>query len=174
MSVTYKEWNMNEMYQCINRNARPNNNQLIAYYKRVSYLQRIHTIPCIINLQQQALTKFFFFSLWGQSLNVSFLCYFEIKHCRDPTVGPEWLTLFLSTLLVKGVFSPFPPDCGYFYPTHSALPWRSTLKTSMKWCNMTYFDWKNINQLWTFFIKIAISLLFLSLVKNLSSWMQWF
>ena len=27
------------MYPCINRNARPNNNQLITYYERVNYLQ---------------------------------------------------------------------------------------------------------------------------------------
>ena len=26
------------MYSCINRNARPNNNQLITYYEYVSYL----------------------------------------------------------------------------------------------------------------------------------------
>ena len=49
---------MNEMYPCINRNAKPNNNQLITYYKRVSYLLRIHTLtitgsnkfcsPCIV------------------------------------------------------------------------------------------------------------------------------
>ena len=34
---------MNEMYPYLNRKARPNNNQLITYYKRVSYLQIIHT-----------------------------------------------------------------------------------------------------------------------------------
>ena len=28
-----------------------NNNQLITYFARVSYLQRIHTTPCIIYLQ---------------------------------------------------------------------------------------------------------------------------
>ena len=32
---------MNKMYPCIKRNARPNNNQLITYYQRVSYLPRI-------------------------------------------------------------------------------------------------------------------------------------
>ena len=37
---------MNEMYPCINRNARPSNNQLITYCECVSCLQRIHTIPC--------------------------------------------------------------------------------------------------------------------------------
>ena len=42
---------MNEMYPCINKNARPNNNQLITYYELVSCLQRIHTINCIIYLQ---------------------------------------------------------------------------------------------------------------------------
>ena len=30
---------------CINRNARPNNNQLITYYQRVSYLLRIQKYP---------------------------------------------------------------------------------------------------------------------------------
>ena len=38
------------------------------------------------------------------------LKYFGVGACRDPTVGPEWLTLFLSTVLVKGVFSTFLPD----------------------------------------------------------------
>ena len=37
---------MNEMFPCIKRNARPNNNiQLINYYLRVSYLQRIQQYP---------------------------------------------------------------------------------------------------------------------------------
>ena len=39
-------------------------------------------------------------------------------HCRDPTVGLELLTLFLSTLSVIGVFSPFPAYHGYFVPSH--------------------------------------------------------
>ena len=42
---------MNEMYLCINRNARPNNNQLINYYEHVSYLPEIHTVPCRTYLQ---------------------------------------------------------------------------------------------------------------------------
>ena len=33
------------MYPCINRNARPNNNQLITYYQRVHYLLRIQQYP---------------------------------------------------------------------------------------------------------------------------------
>ena len=33
------------MYLYINRNARPNNNQLITYYQRVSYLLRIQQHP---------------------------------------------------------------------------------------------------------------------------------
>ena len=36
---------MNEMYRCINRNARPNNNQLINYYQRVRYLLRMQEYP---------------------------------------------------------------------------------------------------------------------------------
>ena len=36
---------MNEISPCVNRNARPNNNQLITYYQCVSFLLRIHTIP---------------------------------------------------------------------------------------------------------------------------------
>ena len=32
---------MNETCRCINRNARPNNKQLITYYQHVSYLLRI-------------------------------------------------------------------------------------------------------------------------------------
>ena len=39
------------MYLCINRNARPNNNQLINYYEHVSYLPEIHTVPCRTYLQ---------------------------------------------------------------------------------------------------------------------------
>ena len=35
---------MNEIYPCINRNVRPNNNQLITHYECVSYLLRIDTI----------------------------------------------------------------------------------------------------------------------------------
>ena len=45
-------WHPNEhkvyrvsMYPCINRNARPNNNQLITYYLRVCYLLRIQKYP---------------------------------------------------------------------------------------------------------------------------------
>ena len=33
----------------------------------------------------------------------------KFANCRDPTVGLESLELFLSTLLVRGVFSNFPP-----------------------------------------------------------------
>ena len=33
------------MYLCINRNARPNNNQLITYYQHVNYLPRIQQYP---------------------------------------------------------------------------------------------------------------------------------
>ena len=33
------------MYLCINRNARPNNNQLIIYYLHVHYLLRIQQYP---------------------------------------------------------------------------------------------------------------------------------
>ena len=33
------------MYPCINRNSRPNNNQLITYYQLVSYLLRIQQYP---------------------------------------------------------------------------------------------------------------------------------
>ena len=40
------------MYPCINMNASPNNNQQITYLEHVSYLVRIHTIPCRIYLQQ--------------------------------------------------------------------------------------------------------------------------
>ena len=36
---------MNEMYPCINKNARPNNNQLITYYQGVHYLLRILQYP---------------------------------------------------------------------------------------------------------------------------------
>ena len=36
---------MNEMCPGINRNARPNNNQLITYYQHVSYLLRIQQYP---------------------------------------------------------------------------------------------------------------------------------
>ena len=42
---------MNEMYPCINRNARPNNNQLITYYECVSYLLRIHSIDNTYNTE---------------------------------------------------------------------------------------------------------------------------
>ena len=35
-----------------------------------------------------------------------------------PCCGPASLTLFLPTLQAKGVFSPFPPDCEYFVPSH--------------------------------------------------------
>ena len=33
------------MCPCVNRNARPNNNQLITYSQCISYLLRIHAIP---------------------------------------------------------------------------------------------------------------------------------
>ena len=33
------------MYLCINRNARPNNNQLITYYLHVRYLLRMQQYP---------------------------------------------------------------------------------------------------------------------------------
>ena len=46
------------MNPCTNRNARPNNNQLITYYKRVSYLQKIHTIHSRIYLQYSHYTMF--------------------------------------------------------------------------------------------------------------------
>ena len=36
---------MNEICPCLNRNARPNNNQLITYSQRVSYLLRILQYP---------------------------------------------------------------------------------------------------------------------------------
>ena len=36
---------MNEMYPCIKRNARPNNNQLKTYYQHVIYLLRIQQYP---------------------------------------------------------------------------------------------------------------------------------
>ena len=36
---------MNEIYPCINRNARPNNNQLITCNQRVPYLLRIQQYP---------------------------------------------------------------------------------------------------------------------------------
>ena len=42
------------------------------------------------------------------------ITYRMVSLCYDPTVGPESLTLFLSTLLVKGVFSPFPLTVGIF------------------------------------------------------------
>ena len=35
----------NEMYLCINGNARPNNNQLKTYYQRVHYLLIIQQYP---------------------------------------------------------------------------------------------------------------------------------
>ena len=49
---------MKEMYPCIIRYARPNNNKLITYYKRVSYLQKIHTIHSRIYLQYSHYTMF--------------------------------------------------------------------------------------------------------------------
>ena len=33
------------MYPCINKNARPNDDQFINYYQRVSYLLRIQEYP---------------------------------------------------------------------------------------------------------------------------------
>ena len=36
---------MNEMYLCINRNARPNKSRLITYDQRVRYLLRIQQYP---------------------------------------------------------------------------------------------------------------------------------
>ena len=36
-----KPMNKNEMYPCINRNSRPNNNQLITYFQHVHYFLRI-------------------------------------------------------------------------------------------------------------------------------------
>ena len=49
------------MLDPINRNARPNNNnnQLITYFEHVSYLQRIHTIPCRIYIQYLAQFQIF-------------------------------------------------------------------------------------------------------------------
>ena len=41
---------MTEMCPCINKNARPDNNQLITYYQHVSYLVNNTTIPCEIIL----------------------------------------------------------------------------------------------------------------------------
>ena len=37
---------MNEMCPCINRNARPNNNLLITYYKTCQLLNKNTAIPC--------------------------------------------------------------------------------------------------------------------------------
>ena len=39
---------MNEMSQCINRNARPNNNQLITYYERVSYYKELFWVTVFL------------------------------------------------------------------------------------------------------------------------------
>ena len=40
--------------------------------------------------------------------------------CRDHSDGPDVInTHFTKIVLVKGVFSPVPPDCGYFVPSQS-------------------------------------------------------
>ena len=49
----------NEMNMCINRNARPNNNQLITY-QRVRYLLRIQQYP-VNNTYNTQLMGFCFF-----------------------------------------------------------------------------------------------------------------
>ena len=41
---------------------------------------------------------------------------FEIEYCRDPPVGPKSLTLFVSTLQIKGVFSFISPCLGNICP----------------------------------------------------------
>ena len=58
--------NMNEMYPCINRNARPNNNQLITYYLRVSYSLRIIQYPVdnTYNKKQKNLPKGLLHNNW--------------------------------------------------------------------------------------------------------------
>ena len=49
------------MYPCINRNARPNNNQLITYYLS-SYLQRIQQYPSNTTYNRANCTKR---AMWG-------------------------------------------------------------------------------------------------------------
>ena len=43
--LSFCKWISNEIYPCIKRNARPNNNQLINYYLPVCYLLRIQQYP---------------------------------------------------------------------------------------------------------------------------------
>ena len=70
--------------------------------------------------QTQVYNKLFYLTVlrqvWTKTEEIK-----PIWNSLDPTIGPKLLTLFLSTLLVKGVFSTFHPDRGYFVPSHSAL-----------------------------------------------------
>ena len=53
----------------------------------------------------------------------SWLDKFMLPHCCDHSDGIEFVnTLFYLHCLVKGVFSPVPPYCGYFAPSNLSLP----------------------------------------------------
>ena len=60
------------MCLCINRNARPNKNQLITYYQRVSYLLKNTTVPCEKYLQYNLETCNFY--LFGHLVLVFHTC----------------------------------------------------------------------------------------------------
>ena len=48
---------MNEMYPCKNRNAGPNNNQLITYYEQVSYLPREQSTEIILTIHNLRMAR---------------------------------------------------------------------------------------------------------------------